>query len=160
MSSFDNSIPWTLFDQKSFSGPLQMLKAAIPYLDIHSGRQLAMLIRVLEFKQTLSVFQEDQLSMCSMTQKSRPDIEEVLRDIRKYCAPSEAEQIDHFLNILNAVRIYNQYNEVFKNNDFTNMMNQMNTFKNTNMNISPDQLQMLQNLLHSQSIIHNQDSVT
>ena len=111
MSTVDNPIPWTLFDQKSFSGPIQMLKAAIPHLDIYSGRKLAMLIRALEFRQTMSVFQEEQLSICSVKPNPRPNIEDVLRDIRKYCAPSEAEQIDQFLNMLNAVRIYNQYNQ-------------------------------------------------
>ena len=160
MSTVDNPIPWTLFDQKSFSGPIQMLKAAIPHLDIYSGRKLAMLIRALEFRQTMSVFQEEQLSICSVKPNPRPNIEDVLRDIRKYCAPSGAEQIDQFLNILNAVRIYNQYNELFKNNDFSNMMNQMNSIKNSNMNISPEQIKMLQNLIHSQSILQKQETPT
>ncbi len=160
MSTIDSSIPWTLFDQKSFSGPIQMLKAAIPYMDSHSGRKLAMLIRALEFRQTMSVFQEEQLSICSVNPNQRPNIEDVLRDIRKYCAPSEAEQIDQFLNMLNAVRIYNQYNELFKNNDFSNMMNQMNSIKNSNMNISPEQIKMLQNLIHSQSILQKQENPT
>ena len=158
MSTIDNQIPWTLFDQKSFSGPIQMLKASIPYLDIHSGRKLAMLIRALEFKQTMSVFQEEQLSICSINPNQRPNIEDILRDMRKYCAPSEAEQIDQFLNMLNAVRIYNQYNELFKNNDFSNMMNQMNSIKNSNMNISPEQIKMLQSLIHSQSILQKQEN--
>ena len=160
MSTVDNSIPWTLFDQKSFSGPIQMLKAAIPHLDIYSGRKLAMLIRALEFRQTMSVFKEEKLSICSVNLNQRPNIEDVLRDIRKYCAPSEAEQIDQFLNMLNAVRIYNQYNELFKNNDFSNMMNQMNSIKNSNMNISPEQIKMLQNLIHSQSILQKQETPT
>ena len=157
MSNSNNSIPWTIFDQKSFSGPLQMLKAAVPYLDLNSGKKMAMLIRLFEFKQTLSVFEEEQLSICSVSQNQRPDIENVLRDIRKYCAPSEAEQIDQFLNMLNAVRLYNQYNEILKNNDFSNMMNQMNTMKNSNLNISPEQIQMLQNLLHAQSFTQKND---
>ena len=152
MSNIDSSVPWTIFDQKSFSGPVQMLKAIVPYLDFNSGKKLAMLIRMMEFKQTMSVFQEEQNSICSVTPNQRPDIENILRDIRKYCAPSEAEQIDQFLNMLNAVRLYNQYNEIFKNNDFSNMMNSMNTMKNSNMNISPEQIQMLQNLLHAQSV--------
>ena len=92
MSNIDSSVPWTIFDQKSFSGPVQMLKAIVPYLDFNSGKKLAMLIRMMEFKQTMSVFQEEQLSICSVKPNQRPNIEDVLRDIRKYCAPSEPAQ--------------------------------------------------------------------
>lgn len=153
-----NSYPDTLctpLDQSSFSGPIQMLKATVPHLNPSCGKKLAMLARFLEFRQTMLMFEDRPLSICSIPENQRPDIEDVLKDIRKYCAPNEAEQIDQFLNILNAVRLYNQYSELFKNSDISNMMNQMNqmnSIKNMNMNISPEQIQMLQNFLHAQAI--------
>lgn len=159
MSNTSSRIPWTELDKKTFCGPAQMLKAAVTYMDPSSGKKMAMLARILELRQTLTFFAEDRYSICSVSQNNRPGIEDILKDIRKYCAPAEAEQIDQFLNILNAVRLYNQYNELTKNNDFSAMMNQMNTMKNMNMNISPEQIQMLQTLLHSQSTASGKESL-
>ena len=123
----------------------------------NSAKKVAMLARVLEVKSTMDIFSEEQLSICSLSNTSRPNMEDILKDIRKYCAPQEAEQIDQFLHLLNAVRLYNQYNDLFKNSDFSSMMNQMSNFntsnvsKSTGISITPEQIQMLQNLLHAQS---------
>lgn len=156
MPNTSNKFQWTELDKKTFNGTSQMLKAAVPYMDPHSGKILAMLARILELTHTMTIFEEEQLSICSVSKNNRPDMEDILKDIRKYCAPAEAEQIDQFLNMLNAVRLYNQYTELTKNSDISNMMNQMNSMKNMNnmnMNISPDQIQMLQNFLHAQSAV-------
>ena len=149
MSELSSQIPLTPMDQKTFSGPVQMLKAAVPYLSPSTGQILAMLARVLELKCTMNMFHENQLSMCSFSNSNRPDFEQILTDIKKYCAPSEAEQIDQFLNIFHAMKLYNQYNDFINNNDFSNIMNSMNSMKNRNMNISPEQFQMIQNMFRS-----------
>jgi hypothetical protein len=156
MSDKTTYIPLTELDKQSFQGPSQMLKAAVTYMDPDSGKVLAMLARLMELRQTMSLFNQEQLSICSLSGGSRPGIEEILKDIRKYCAPAEAEQIDQFLNILNAVKLYNQYSELTKNTDFANMMNQVNQMKN--MNISPEQLQMLHTFLHAQSASSEKDA--
>lgn len=151
MSNETTYIPLTELDRQSFQGTSQMLKAAVTYMDPSSGKMLAMLARILELKQTVNLFNQEKISICSVPPDGhRPGIEEILKDIRKYCAPAEAEQIDQFLNILNAVRLYNQYNELTKNTDFSSMMNQMNQMKN--MNITPEQIQMIQTLMHAQSV--------
>ena len=165
MSQSTNQIPLTPLDQESFSGPIQMLKAFVPYLDPSSAQKLAMLARIFEMKSTMNIFNEKQLSICSFSGSSKPTIEDILKDIRKYCAPQEAEQIDQFLHMLNAVRLYNQYNDLFKNSDLASMMGQMNTMnmssshKSNGMNITPDQLQMIQNFLHAQSASGSKDSI-
>lgn len=163
MSNPSKPIPITPLDQKSFSGPTQMLKAAIPYFQPIHAQKLAMLARIFEFKSTMNIFVEEQLSICSVPNGSRPNIEDILRDIRKYCAPAEADQIDQFLNMFNAMRLYNQYNDLVKNSDLSNIMNQFNNMnskcnsnhsdfpKNMGINMTPEQIQMLQNFLHSQS---------
>ena len=149
MSDNITPLPWTEIDEKAFHGISQILKASVSYMDPSSGKMLAMLARILELKQTMELFDQEQLTICSLHGGNRPGSEEILKDIRKYCAPAEAEQIDQFLNILNAVRLYNQYNELTKNTDFSSMMNQINQMKN--MNMSPEQLKMIQSLLHAQS---------
>lgn len=151
------SIPWTELDKQSFSGPIQMIKAAVPYMSPENGQTFAMLARILEFAHTRDIFHEEKVSICSVSGNKRPDIEDILRDIRKYCAPAEAEQIDQFLNIFMAIRLYNQYNELTKNSDISNLMNSMNSLNTmnpmnmNNLNISPEQIKMLQSMLHAQS---------
>lgn len=152
MSEEATSIHLTELDKQTYYGPSQILKAAVSYMDPSAGKMLAMLARIMEFKQTLELFENEQISICSLSNGKRPGIEEILKDIRKYCSPAEGEQIDQFLNMFNAVRLYNEFSELTKNPDISAMMNQMNQFKNiNNMNISPEQLQMFQTLLHSQS---------
>lgn len=152
MSEKKTSIPLTELDKQTYCGPAQMLKAAVSYMDPSSGKMLAMLARMMEFRQTLELFEKEQISICSLSGGKRPGIEDILKYIRKYCSPAEGEQIDQFLNMLNAVRLYNEFSELTKNPDIAAMMNQMNSFKNMNsMNISPEQIQMLQTLLHTPS---------
>lgn len=161
MPDSSNFFPWTELDKQSFSGPIQMLKATVPYVSPENGQKLAMFVRLLELRHTMNIFNEEQISICSVSGNKHPEIEDVLRDIKKYCAPAEAEQIDQLLNMLMTIRLYNQYNELTKNTDLSNMMNQLNSIKKMNMNslnISPEQIQMIQSMLHAQSTISEKES--
>lgn len=161
MPDSSNTLPWTELDKQSFSGPIQMLKAAVPYVSPENGQKLAMFVRLLELRHTMNIFNEDQISICSVSGNKRPEIEDVLRDIKKYCAPAEAEQIDQFLNMFMAIRLYNQYNELTKNNDLSTMMNSLTSLQNRNMstmNISPEQIKMIQSMLHAQSADSGKDT--
>lgn len=159
MSEETTSIHLTELDKQTFNGSSQMLKAAVSYADPSSGKILAMLARMLEFKQTLELFEKEQISICSLPGGKRPGMEDILKDLRKYCSPSEAEQIDQFLNMFNAIRLYNEYSELTKNSDISSMMSQMNQIKNmNNMNISPEQIHMLQTLLRSQSTKNSENT--
>ncbi|MDD3222012.1 MAG: hypothetical protein EOM34_04755 [Clostridia bacterium] len=142
MSKVSESPPLTALDKETYCGTSQVLKAAVSYMDPSSGKMVAMLARILELKQTMELFDSEQLSICSIPSGSRPGMEEILKDIKKYCAPAESEQIDQFLNMLSAVRMYNQYAEFTKNADLTGMKN---------MNITPEQIQMLQTFMRAQS---------
>lgn len=149
MADENEILPLTELDKQTYCGASQVLKAAVSYVDPSSGKMLAMLARILELKQTAELFDSEQISICSLPNDSRPGMEDMLKDIKKYCGPAESEQIDQFLNILNAVRLYNQYAELTKNTDISGMMNQMNQMKN--MNITPEQIQMFQTLLRAQN---------
>lgn len=139
-----SSIPLTEIDSRSYCGPAQMLKAAIPYMAPEVGRAAALCARILELKKTMSVFDDENVSICSLKPGQRPDMEELLTDIKKYCSEPEAEQIDNFLNMLAAVKLYNQYTELTKNSDLSHLMNQMK-----NVSITPEQLQMVQALMQA-----------
>ena len=59
MSNETTYIPLTELDRQSFQGTSQMLKAAVTYMDPSSGKMLAMLARMLELKQTISLFNQE-----------------------------------------------------------------------------------------------------
>ena len=141
-----SSIPMTELDSRSYCGPAQILKAAVPYMTPANGRTAAFLARVLETRKTLAVFDDEKLSICSLAPDKRPGLEELLGDITKYCSSQEAEQIDTFLNMLSAVRLYNQYTELTKNSDLSHLMNQMK-----NVSVTPEQLKMFQALMQAQN---------
>lgn len=65
MSDETTYIPLTELDRQSFQGTSQMLKAAVTYMDPSSGKMLAMLARMLELKQTINLFNQEQISICS-----------------------------------------------------------------------------------------------
>ena len=67
MSEKKTSIPLTELDKQTYCGPAQMLKAAVSYMDPSSGKMLAMLARMMEFRQTLELFEKEQISICSLS---------------------------------------------------------------------------------------------
>lgn len=74
MSDETTYIPLTELDRQSFQGTSQMLKAAVTYMDPSSGKMLAMLARMLELKQTINLFNQEQISICSVpTDGHRPE---------------------------------------------------------------------------------------
>ena len=139
-------VPQTELDSRSYCGPAQMLKASIPYMSPSAGKAVAFIARFMELQKTMSIFEDESVSICSLKPEQRPDMEELLKDIKKYCAGPEAEQIDNFLNMLNAIKMYNKYNEFTKNSDVSNLMNQMK-----NVNITPEQIQMFQSFFQAQN---------
>ena len=51
-----------------------------------------MLARMMEFRQTLELFEKEQISICSLSGGKRPGIEDILKDIRKYADRFELTQ--------------------------------------------------------------------
>ena len=64
---------------------LQMMKAALPYLDIRRQRSLSMFIRAREMMHTMSV--------CSL-ESPNPSVEDMLSAVRPYANKAEQDTID------------------------------------------------------------------
>lgn len=89
---------------------LEMVKAAIPYLDNSRQKNMAMLVKFMELQRTMALFQnpENDLKMCSEEEKEDPV--QMLTAIREYCTDKEKEMID---NIINFVQMFSTYGTLF-----------------------------------------------
>lgn len=105
-----NEASITDFDNLTFSHPLQMLKAALPYLQTSQQKNLTICIKMLELKNALSMLQEEnnQLSACCEGNDSNQIIP-MLNHIRKFCNEKEREWIDLFINFSQAFQLYSSY---------------------------------------------------
>ncbi len=72
---------------------LEMMKAAIPYLNTSRQKNMAMLVKFMELQRTMALFQNsgNDLRMCS--EEEREDPVQMLNAIREYCTDREKEII-------------------------------------------------------------------
>ena len=77
---------------------LEMIKAAIPYLDNSRQKNMAMLVKFMEFQRTMALFQNpgNDLNMCS--EEERKDPVQMLTAIREYCTDKEKEMVDNIIS--------------------------------------------------------------
>ncbi|EOT27353.1 hypothetical protein VSQ32_03290 [Lachnospiraceae bacterium KK002] len=89
---------------------LEMIKAAIPYLDNSRQKNMAMLVKFMELQRTMALFQNpgNDLKMCS--EEEREDPVQMLSAIREYCTDREKEVID---NIIGFVQMFSTYGTLF-----------------------------------------------
>ena len=85
--------PMTPFDQYLTDPSLQMTKLLIPFLPSKTQRLMAVYVKFLELKQTLSFFQGIHL------QSNNP--EDILDHIKPYMSRSDAEAFDNVLQMMN-----------------------------------------------------------
>lgn len=109
----------TTFDSVIQTQQLQIIKAAIPYIQTSEQKLISIYVKMLELNQTIRLFdkKEDVLKMCSVdTENTSPSERPIhmLNDIRGFCSEREKETIDMLLNFLNAFEIYKNYEEVYE----------------------------------------------
>lgn len=81
---------------------LQMLKAAIPYMEIPRQRAVSLIIKIQELMRTQSFFAENDMGMmsiCSLDQ-SRTSTADMLEAVKPYAAPREQEILDFVSKLL------------------------------------------------------------
>ncbi len=79
---------------------MQMLKAAIPYMEIPQQRVLSMFIKWRELVRTMEFFNENgdgMMSVCSM-EKGHTSPADMLAAVKPYAGPGEQEIIDLLVN--------------------------------------------------------------
>lgn len=85
---------------------LQMMKAALPYLDVSRQRTLSMLIKTGELMRTMDFFRKNDdgmLSICTLD-ADHPSPEAMLSAVRPYANRNEQDTIDMMTRFLNSRR--------------------------------------------------------
>ncbi len=81
---------------------LQMMKAAIPYLNDSSKMSIAFFIKFIELERTVSLFDgpTPTIQMCSVPESEEPRPLQLLSALREFCTEREQETIDTLLNFM------------------------------------------------------------
>ena len=111
----DSSIKLTDFDCIVGDHRLQMLKAALPYLQVSQQRFLSFTIKFEELQHTMSLFQDEDnasLGICSLPEEAPHTPLDMLEAIKPYGTTDEQSFIDLICNFIRGSRIGAQYQEM------------------------------------------------
>lgn len=99
----------TDFDNLTFSHPLQVLKAALPYMAVSQQKSCTIFIKIFELRNALGLLEteDNQLSACSDGEDN--SMLGMLTHIRDFCNEREKEIIDLFINFSQAFQLYSSY---------------------------------------------------
>lgn len=155
MISINDDVRITEIDRQTFTDTSQFIKATIPYMNSRMGRQMAVLARMIELKNTFDFFNNPKtLSACGIGNRKQEEPEDFLKDIRKYCNGKEADSIDRMLNMINMGKFYEKFRAMENSPDFNQMVASMNLdpqnkedlIANLTAMLSPEQKKMLEKI--------------
>lgn len=92
---------------------LQMIKAALPYMQISQQRFLSLLVKGNEFMRTMELFREGgegEMGICSIEQDKASPIE-MLNAMKPYGTSQEQDMMDVIINIMQGFQIRRNYQE-------------------------------------------------
>ena len=108
----DPTIKLTDFDCIVGDHHLQMLKAALPYLQVSQQRFLSFTIKFQELQHTMSLLQNEDnasLGICSLPEEAPHSTLDMLEAIKPYGSTDEQGFIDLVCNFIRGSRIWAQY---------------------------------------------------
>ncbi len=91
---------------------LEMIKAALPYLDNSRQKTMAMIVKFMELQRTMALFENpsNNLRMCSEEENIEDAPLQMLTAIREYCTDKEKDMID---NMVTFVQMFSTYGTLF-----------------------------------------------
>ena len=134
MRHISRPIKLTKLDEQTFNGMSQVLKAATAYMEPSAAKTVAVLAKIMELRNTLAYMNQSQpLQACSIG-GHRPDTQEMLQDLRKYCDGAEAQSIDRILNMMKMGKFYEKFKALENSPEFRTMQNALSHTGNTGDN--------------------------
>lgn len=83
---------------------LQMIKAALPYLNVPEQKAISVMVKFQELKRTYNLFKDEEVAsmgICSLEHPARSgSVRDMLNAIKPYGNPSEREMIDMAQNLM------------------------------------------------------------
>ena len=103
----EHTMKLTDFDYLTGDHHLQMIKAALPYVNVPQQRLLSFLVKFWELQKTMSLFQEEQVAAMGISavpedQKSFPL--NMIKAMEPYGSPQEQDFIQRICNFIQGMR--------------------------------------------------------
>jgi len=102
-------------DSRIGDNHLDMMKAALPYMNVPQQRMISTFVKFNELQRTINLFEDGEVAamgICSAGEKERSNSPlEMLNTIKPYADPSEQDLIDLFINIFQGFNMANAYSE-------------------------------------------------
>lgn len=117
----------TDFDLLTTRGSTQIIKALIPYLSPSEQRTLAIIVRLMEFMQTISYFESQTAIWCPDSSQLQFTPEQI-GQLKKYCTPELQKTLDMILQFMNISSVMNMVNFDSLNQDTPSPENIMQIF--------------------------------
>ena len=87
---------------------LEMIKAALPYLDNSRQSMMAMMVKFMELQRTVALFNTpgNDLRMCSEEEREEIGPFQMLNAIREYCTEGEKEMVYNIRTVFQMCSTY------------------------------------------------------
>jgi hypothetical protein len=106
---------------QNYTHTAELMKASLPYFDDKTRNKVELVSKMFDLMGSLNIIGRESMVACG-SGTLNIDVEGLLNGIRPICDHKEREMIDRILNIFNAKRMFEMYN------NFMNMMNTMQEF--------------------------------
>ncbi|MEF9954449.1 MAG: hypothetical protein RSE05_10350 [Clostridium sp.] len=110
----EETLKMTELDHLTAAPHLQMIKAALPYIQIPEQRFFSLFIKVSELERTMKLFDENEegmIGICSLSEDEPATPLDMLNAMKPYGTQGEQEFIDLIVNFLQSSKIYQSYKE-------------------------------------------------
>lgn len=110
----EQTVKMTELDYLTAAPHLQMIKAALPYINLSEQRFVSLFVKINELQRTMDLFHEKESGMvgiCSLEEDEPSSPLDMLNAMKPYGTESEQEFIDLIINFLESSRIYQSYRD-------------------------------------------------
>lgn len=102
----------TPLDQIANQNHLQLIKAALPYIQSSSQKTLSVMIKMMELQNILHFYNKSSavIHACN-TESERGGILDMLTEMRTYCEGEEQKLLDQWIQIASALELYSIFSQ-------------------------------------------------
>lgn len=102
----------TPIDQIANQNHLQLIKAALPYVQSSSQKTLSVMIKMMELQNILHFYSKSSavIHACN-TESEHAGILDMLTEIRSYCEGEEQKLLDQWIQIASALELYSIFSQ-------------------------------------------------
>lgn len=127
---------------------LQMMKAALPYMNVSEQKLISMFVKMNELNRTIELFRDSEVAsmgICSLGKQESTPLD-MLNAIKPYANTSEQDFIDLISNFIQGSKIYSNYqNSMSQDPDAPSENNVKNPLDQIRNFLSPEQQSRIDN---------------